>query len=71
MDFGLWQLCKNLHAKCYINERNAISVKPLWFSQVNNNEMGILVRKYEDNEVFKDLMKASKLSVLVMKYVLL
>ena len=48
--------CKNLHAKCYINESTCIisSLNLYEFSQVNNNEMGILVRKYEDNEVFKD-----------------
>ena len=48
--------CKNLHAKCYINESECIisSLNLYEFSQVNNNEMGILVRKYEDNEVFKD-----------------
>ena len=33
---------------------NYFKSKPYEFSQVNNNEMGILVRKYEDNEVFKD-----------------
>ena len=48
--------CKNLHAKCYVNESECIisSLNLYEFSQVNNNEMGILVRKYEDNEVFKD-----------------
>ena len=48
--------CKNLHAKCYLNEELCIvtSLNLYEFSQVNNNEMGILVRKYEDNEVFKD-----------------
>ena len=34
--------CKNLHAKCYLNEENAIvtSLNLYEFSQINNNEMG-------------------------------
>ena len=56
MDYVRVSFCKNLHAKCYINESECIisSLNLYEFSQVNNNEMGILVRKYEDNEVFKD-----------------
>ena len=56
LDFVRVSFCKNLHAKCYINESECIisSLNLYEFSQVNNNEMGILVRKYEDNEVFKD-----------------
>lgn len=48
--------CKNLHAKCYLNEAECIisSLNLYEFSQVNNNEMGISIRKYEDVEVFKD-----------------
>ena len=55
-DYVRVSFCKNLHAKCYINESECIisSLNLYEFSQVNNNEMGILVRKYEDNEVFKD-----------------
>ena len=36
-------------AECIISSLNLYE-----FSQVNNNEMGISVRKYEDDEVFKD-----------------
>ncbi len=56
LDYVRVSFCKNLHAKCYINESECIisSLNLYEFSQVNNNEMGILVRKYEDNEVFKD-----------------
>ncbi|WP_291374757.1 phospholipase D family protein [Acinetobacter sp. UBA6720] len=56
LDFVRVSFCKNLHAKCYINESECIisSLNLYEFSQVNNNEMGILVRKYEDTEVFKD-----------------
>ena len=42
--------CKNLHAKCYLNEESCIvsSLNLYEFSQVNNNEMGILISKDED-----------------------
>ena len=48
--------CKNLHAKCYINEELCIitSLNLYEFSQVNNNEMGILIRRAEDAELYKD-----------------
>lgn len=56
LDYVRVSFCKNLHAKCYLNEGECIvsSLNLYEFSQVNNNEMGILVRKYEDDEVFKD-----------------
>ena len=56
LDYVRVSFCKNLHAKCYINESECIisSLNLYEFSQVNNKEMGILVSKYEDNEVFKD-----------------
>ena len=56
LDFVRLSFCKNLHAKCYLNESECIisSLNLYEFSQVNNNEMGILIRKYEDNDVFKD-----------------
>ena len=56
LDYVRLSFCKNLHAKCYLNEGECIisSLNLYEFSQVNNNEMGILVRKYEDDEVFKD-----------------
>ena len=48
--------CKNLHAKCYLNEQNCIisSLNLYEFSQVNNNEMGILIQKDDDFDVYKD-----------------
>jgi len=47
---------KNLHAKCYMNEELCIvtSLNLYEFSQVNNNEMGILIRRSEDGELYKD-----------------
>lgn len=48
--------CKNLHAKCYLSEELCIitSLNLYEFSQVNNNEMGILVRRSEDGQLYKD-----------------
>ncbi len=48
--------CKNLHAKCYMNEELCIvtSLNLYEFSQVNNNEMGILIRRAEDPQLYKD-----------------
>jgi phosphatidylserine/phosphatidylglycerophosphate/cardiolipin synthase-like enzyme len=47
-------LCKNLHAKCYINENEAIitSMNLYEFSQQNNNEMGILISKEQDTDLY-------------------
>ena len=49
--------CKDLHAKCYLNENEAIitSMNLYEFSQVNNNEMGIYFTKSDDPELYKDL----------------
>lgn len=47
--------CKNLHAKCYLNEEVCIisSLNLYEFSQINNNEMGVLIDRMEDAEVYK------------------
>jgi len=46
--------CKNLHAKCFLNESEALitSMNLYEFSQVNNEEMGILVTKVADPELY-------------------
>ncbi len=48
--------CKNLHAKCYLNEENCIitSLNLYEFSQVNNNEMGILIDRQSDTDLYRD-----------------
>lgn len=48
--------CKNLHAKCYMNEEMCIitSLNLYEFSQVNNNEMGVLVRRSDDVDLYHD-----------------
>lgn len=45
---------KNLHAKCYLNENEAIitSMNLYEFSQQNNNEMGIYISKEQDPELY-------------------
>jgi phosphatidylserine/phosphatidylglycerophosphate/cardiolipin synthase-like enzyme len=49
--------CKDLHAKCYLNENEAIitSMNLYEFSQVNNNEMGIYIEKNSDPDLYKDI----------------
>ena len=48
--------CKNLHAKCYLSEDICIitSLNLYEFSQVNNNEMGVLLRRSEDEAMYSD-----------------
>lgn len=48
--------CKKLHAKCYINESFCIvtSLNLYEFSQVNNNEMGVLFNRTDDPELYRD-----------------
>lgn len=48
--------CKNLHAKCYLNEDLCIitSLNLYEFSQVNNNEMGVLIRRVDDADLYRD-----------------
>jgi phosphatidylserine/phosphatidylglycerophosphate/cardiolipin synthase-like enzyme len=54
--------CKNLHAKCYLNEKSCIitSLNLYEFSQVNNNEMGVAVSRLEDSELYKDTYEEAR-----------
>lgn len=60
--------CKDLHAKCYLNESEAIltSMNLYEFSQVNNNEMGIYVVKETDptlyNEIYEEVKRLIRIS---------
>lgn len=51
--------CRNLHAKCYHNERLLVisSMNLYEFSEKNNREMGILIEKNVDNEIYNDTLK--------------
>ena len=64
--------CRNLHAKCYLNEYACIitSLNLYEFSQVNNYEMGVLLSRLEDSEAYDEaldesarILRASKKSV--------
>lgn len=54
--------CKNLHAKCYMNEEEALitSMNLYEFSQANNNEMGIHLTKEDDKEAFSDIFSEAQ-----------
>jgi hypothetical protein len=54
LDYVRTSFCDNLHAKCYMNEKEAIitSMNLYDFSQINNLEMGIYVSKEDDPELF-------------------
>jgi hypothetical protein len=56
MMFVRTSFCKNLHAKCYLNEERCIitSLNLYEFSMVNNNEMGVLLDRTEDAAVYRD-----------------
>ncbi len=54
--------CKNLHAKCYINESACIitSLNLYQFSQVNNNEMGVHIERHEDSQMYSDAFEEAQ-----------
>lgn len=49
-------LYRGYDAKCYLNEELCIitSLNLYEFSQINNNEMGVLLRRSDDAELYKD-----------------
>jgi len=51
-----------IHAKCFLNEKEAIitSMNLYDFSQSNNYEMGILVSKEEDSNLYTDIYKEAR-----------
>lgn len=62
LDFVRTGFCKNLHAKCYLNEKEALvtSMNLYEFSQQNNNEMGIYVSKEKDPKLYNDINEEAK-----------
>ena len=56
LQFIRTSFCKNLHAKCYLNEDQCIitSLNLYEFSQINNNEMGVLISRGEDAQLYRD-----------------
>ena len=53
--------CKNLHAKCYLNEAEALltSMNLYEFSQVNNNEMGMLISRESEPQLYDEILQES------------
>ncbi|QDU55862.1 phospholipase D family protein [Aeoliella mucimassa] len=62
LGFVRCSFCKNLHAKCYLSETGAIvtSMNMYEFSQVNNNEMGVLITRKNDPELYSDAYKEAQ-----------
>ena len=62
MDFVRTSFCENLHAKCYLNESEAIitSMNLYEFSQVNNEEMGIHVTRADDPELYEEIYQSAR-----------
>jgi len=55
-------LLQNLHAKCYLNESEAIitSMNLYEFSQVNNNEMGIHITRANDTDLYNSVFEEAQ-----------
>ncbi|MDP2728944.1 MAG: phospholipase D family protein [Dehalococcoidales bacterium] len=51
--------CENLHAKCYFNEDEMVitSMNMYEFSEKNNREMGVLIKRQDEPEIFKEAMR--------------
>lgn len=62
MQYVRTSFCKNLHAKCYLNEERCIvtSLNLYEFSMVNNNEMGILIERTGDSDLYKDVYEEAQ-----------
>jgi phosphatidylserine/phosphatidylglycerophosphate/cardiolipin synthase-like enzyme len=62
LSFVRTSFCKNLHAKCYLNEESCIitSLNLYEFSQVNNNEMGVYISRSTDTELYRDAFEESQ-----------
>ena len=54
--------CQTLHAKCYLNEQRALltSMNLYEYSQVNNYEMGILVSREDDPELYDKIYEDAR-----------
>ncbi|MEZ4641938.1 MAG: phospholipase D family protein [Chloroflexota bacterium] len=62
LKFVRTSFCGNLHAKCYLNESEAIitSMNLYEYSQVNNEEMGIYVTKDSDAQLYDDIYQSAR-----------
>ncbi len=62
LKFVRTSFCENLHAKCYLNESEAIitSMNLYEFSQVNNQEMGIYITKADDQQLYDEIYNEAR-----------
>lgn len=62
LKFVRTSFCENLHAKCYVNESEAIitSMNLYEFSQVNNQEMGVYVTKADDPQLYDEVYNEAR-----------
>lgn len=49
--------CQNLHAKCYLNESLCVitSLDLHLYSEQNNNEMGVMIKRATDHQLYADV----------------
>ncbi len=59
MDSIRTSFCRDLHAKCYLNEHYALltSMNLYEYSQVNNYEMGILVNRRDEPALYEEILQ--------------
>ncbi|MBA3542975.1 MAG: DNA repair protein [Chthoniobacterales bacterium] len=57
LSFVRVSFCRNLHAKCYLNEQHCIvsSLNLHELSLAKSNEIGVLISKEDDEELFRTL----------------
>ncbi|MCX6645102.1 MAG: phospholipase D family protein [bacterium] len=62
LEFVRTSFCKNLHAKCYLNEKAAIitSMNLYDFSQINNNEMGVYILKDQESDLYRETLEEAQ-----------
>jgi phosphatidylserine/phosphatidylglycerophosphate/cardiolipin synthase-like enzyme len=62
LGFVRTSFCQHLHAKCYVSERYAIisSMNLYDFSQINNNEMGVLISRTEEEQLYRDTFEEAQ-----------
>lgn len=62
LKFVRTSFCENLHAKCYLNENEAIitSMNLYEYSQVNNQEMGVYVTTANDPQLYDEIYNEAR-----------
>ncbi len=69
LDFIRTSFCENLHAKCYLNEKEAIiaSLNLYDFSQINNIEMGVYITLKDDPELYRSIEEEARRVISIAK----